>query len=457
MLLGKQKAISPARRLALEVLRRVEAEGAFATLAIEHALERHPQLSAEDRGLITQLVYGSIRWRRRLDFALAAHCHRPLERIEPVLLRILRMTAFQLLFLERVPDYAAVDEATQMALVQRGKHASGFVNAVLRQLAQNTEAIEWPDPLQDRVHALGVLHSFPDWMVQWWDRLLGPERLEAFLKACNQPAALWVRANTLRTKAEALVELLTASGMPARASKVVPDALQFTDPGDIRALAAHEAGLFHVQDAAAQAVCHLLAPRPGERVLDACAAPGGKTATLAELMQNQGELVAVDVHPARLGLVRKLAERLGATCIRCQAGDLTELGEAQLGTFDRILLDAPCSALGVLRRHPEGKWRLVHADVERLAGVQRGLLERAALLLKPGGHLVYSVCTFTEEEGTAQVAGLLQDHPELELIDPREGKRLPWHALVDASHFLRTWPQEHDADAFFAVRLRRRA
>jgi len=456
MQVRRQKQVSPARRLALEVLRRVEAEGAFATLALEHALERHPQLSGEDRGLITQLVYGSLRWRRRLDFALAAHCHRPLERIEPVLLRILRMTAFQLLFLERVPDYAAVDEATQLALLQRGKHSAGFVNAVLRQLAQNAERIEWPDPQADRAHALGVRHSFPDWMVQWWDGLLGPERLEGFLEACNQPAAMWVRANTLRTKAEALLELLAASGMQARPSRHVPDALQFTDPGDIRALAAHEAGLFHVQDAAAQAVCHLLAPRPGERVLDACAAPGGKTATLAELMANQGELVAVDVHPARLGLVRKLAERLGATCIRCQAGDLAALGEGELGLFDRILLDAPCSALGVLRRHPEGKWRLDRADVERLALLQRGLLERVALLLKPGGRLVYSVCTFTEEEGPAQVAGLLQDHPELELEDPREGKRQAWHALVDARRHLRCWPQEHETDAFFAARLRRR-
>jgi 16S rRNA (cytosine967-C5)-methyltransferase len=456
MRFGPRKTISPSRRLALDILRRVEAEGAFATLAIEHALERHPQLNDEDRGLITQLVYGTLRWRRRLDFALAAYCHRPLEKIEPVLLRILRLSAFQLLMLERVPDYAVVDEATQLAVLQRGKHAGGFVNAVLRRLAQAGEGIEWPDPAQDRIHALGVRHSFPDWMIQSWDHLLGAERLAAFLEASNKPAALWVRANTLRTKSEALLGMLAASGVQAEGSRLVPDAIRVPSPGDIRALAAHEAGRFHVQDAAAQAVCHLLQPQPGERVLDACAAPGGKTCTLAELMQDQGELVAVDVHPARLGLVRKLAERLGIGCIRCQQGDLTELGEDQLGLFDRILLDAPCSALGVLRRHPEGKWRLVPDDVPRLASLQRGLLERAALLLKPGGSLVYSVCTFTDEEGPVQLAGLLQDHPELELCDPRDGKRQPWHALVDGQRHLRCWPQEHDTDAFFAARLRRK-
>lgn len=451
----KPKSISPARRLAIDVLRRIEAENAFATLALDHALERRP-LSPEDRALATELTYGCVRWRRKLDFALAAHSHRPLDRLDLSILRILRLGAYQLLFLDRVPPYAAVDEGTEMAAQLRGRRVAAFVNGVLRGLSSTRDRIEWPDPGADPVRALGILHSYPDWMVEWWLKLFGRERAEAFMQASNRPAPIWVRTNTARIAPEALRDLLAASGLRVEPAPQVPGAARVEQLSEVRAMAAHEAGLFHIQEAAAQAVCHLLEVRPGQKVLDACAAPGGKTATLAELMQDQGEILAADVHPARLALVRKLMERLGVTCVRTQVADLSQPASEDLGRFEAILLDAPCSALGVLRRHPEGKWRTAPDDVQRLARIQRELLDRLCTMLQPGGRMVYSVCTFTDEEGPEQIRAFLADHPEMELDDPRQGKKAPWHALLDPTGALRTWPDVHDMDAFYAVRLRRK-
>ncbi len=451
----KTKKISIARRIALDVLRRVEAEGAYASLALEHALTRRAGVSAADRALAMQLVYGTLRWRRRLDYALAAHSNRPLERIEPSLLRILRLTAFQLLFLDRVPQFAAVDEGTELAVTLRGKRAGGFVNAVARGLSRARDRIEWPDPEQNPVRHLAVLYSFPSWMVEHWVQQHGRERAEALMDACNRPAPLWLRANTLKGSSQRLLELLGASGLACEPSGLVADALRFDGAVDLRRLAAHEAGWLHVQDAGAQAVCQLLGPRPGERVLDACAAPGGKTATLAQLMRDSGELVAVDRHPARLGLVRKMTERLGLASVSRVLGDLLELDADALGTFDRILLDAPCSALGVLRRHPEGKWRLGPEDVKRMARVQAELLDSLVARLRPGGVLVYSVCTFSQEEGPKQIERWLARHPEMRREDPRREKRASWHKLLVEDGSLRTWPDAHDMDGFFAVRLRR--
>lgn len=453
----KNKSVSVARRVALDVLRRVEAENAFASLALDHALMRRGVRKSEDRRLAAELVYGTLRWRRRLDYALAAHSRRSLDRIEPTLLRILRMTAYQLLFLDRVPAWAAVDEGTSLAVAIRGSRAGGFVNAVARGLAGAVDRIDWPDPEgRDRpVRALGILHSFPDWMVESWLDLFGMQRAVSLMESLNLPAPLWVRANTLRVKPDGLVNLLSASGVDAVPVKSVPDALTLKGSISLRELAAHEAGLMHVQDAAAQAVCLLLAPKPGQRVLDACAAPGGKTATIAQLMENKGEVLAMDAHPARLGLVRKLADRLGIKIVQTELADASETRKDVLGQFDRVLLDAPCTALGVIRRHPESKWRLLSSDIDRMVELQETLLDAMGPLVTPGGFLVYSICSFSPAEGPELIERWLARHPEFIRHDPRTEKRSGWHSLLDAQSQMLTWPDENGMDGFFAVRLQR--
>jgi 16S rRNA (cytosine967-C5)-methyltransferase len=453
MKLGKSNKVAAARRIALDVLRRVEAEGAYAQLCLNHSLRRSPSLSRNDRALATELVYGTLRWRRRLEYALSAYSHRSLDKIEPVLLRVLRVSAYQLLFLDRIPVWAAVDQGTELAASLRGRSAAAFVNGVLRALSRRRDQIEWPDPDIDPVHALAINHSFPDWMVSLWLNKYGMERATSLMEACNRVPPVWVRTNTLRITPHGLCGLLSAAAHEASENKTVPGAVKLTGAGDVTRLAAHETGLFHIQDAAAQSVCLLLAPRPGHRVLDACGAPGGKTATIAELMQDEGEIFSADIHPARVALVRKLLERLGISSVKRFARDLSEGVPKEWGNFDRVLLDAPCSSLGVLRRHPESKWRLAPADLPRLALMQRKLLDNVAPVVKSGGYLVYSVCTFSDEEGKSLLKSWMKDNPDFTLSDPKQGKRAPWHKLLDSESMLSTWPDLNDMDAFFAARL----
>jgi 16S rRNA (cytosine967-C5)-methyltransferase len=449
----KGTKIAAARRIALEVLRRVEAEGAFTQLSLNHSLRRHGKLSRQDRALATELVYGTLRYRRRLDFGLAAYSSRPLEKIEPLLLRVLRLSAYQLLLLDKIPPWAAVDQGTELAGSIRGRRAAGFVNGVLRALAANREQIEWPDIEANPVRALGIIHSFPDWMVQRWLVDHDRERAVAIMEACNRPAPLWIRANTLRITPDGLCGLLSASGYEATEDNLVPGAVKLSGAGDISSLAAHETGLFHVQDAAAQAVCHLLDPRPGQRILDACGAPGGKTATVAELLKDNGKILSVDINPARVSLAKKLLQRLGIGSVERLAHDLSEGLIQGMSDFDRVLLDAPCSSLGVMRRHPESKWKIFPADLPLISETQKRLLDNVSQAVKPGGYLVYSVCTFSREEGAELIDEWLKLHPEFSIMDPRQGKRAPWHKLLDNQGRLATWPDLHDMDAFFAVRL----
>jgi 16S rRNA (cytosine967-C5)-methyltransferase len=396
-------------------------------------------------------VYGTLRWRRRLDFALAAHCHRPLRKVEPGLMRVLRMSAYQLLFLDRVPAWAVVDQATSLATSIRSRRVAGFVNGVLRGLAAARGRIDWPDPERDPAGALAVLCSFPKWLVERWILRFGRERAERLMTACNQPGPRWARANTLRGAASDLADLMEASGYVVALDETVPDAVRLSGGGDVTASAAHQGGHFHIQDAAAQAICHLLDPRPGQRVLDACGAPGGKTATIAQLMKDQGEIMSVDIHPARMGLVERNLQRLGISSVVTTARDLTQTIPPEWGTFDRILLDAPCSALGVLRRHPEGKWRLMPEDPPRLSRLQAQLLGSISSALSPGGRLVYSVCTPTVEEGPEVVEAFLEGHDDFERHDPRKGATRSWHSLLDGDGALSTWPDLHDMDAHYAV------
>jgi len=453
---NKGSKISPARRVASEVLRRVEAEGAFSSLALNHALLRHGRMSQEDRALTTDLVYGTLRWRRYLDYALAAHSHRPLDKIEPLLLRTLRLSAYQLLFLDRVPAFAAVDQATEMARSQRGRRAANFVNGVLRGLSSNKEQITWPDPTQDSSRALGIIYSFPDWMTNWWLDLLGYEKTVALMKSFNLVAPRWVRVNTTRITQDRFCSLMSTSGFTTEICEDVPDAVLLKNVSEVQKIGAFETGLFHVQDAAAQTVCHLLDPRPGEKILDACGAPGGKTATIAQLMKDQGEIISADAHPARVSLTRKLQERLGIECVQAHSLDLTGNLPSEWGLFDRILLDAPCSAAGVIRRHPESKWRLSPKDIQHLTNIQFELLNSVSRSVKPGGILVYSVCSFSNQEGPDLVQQWLSKNQDFEYSDARESKKAPWHKLLDNTGALVTWPDIHNMDAFFAVRLKRK-
>lgn len=416
-----------ARDVARRVLDRVNRGGAWATPALDGELAR-AGLDERDRRLAAELVYGVLRHRARIDRALAAHAQ--LKRTPPRVVTALRIAAYQLLLLDRVPDYAAVDDAVRAARAAGGPRLAGFCNAVLRKLATSGEPA-LPGDARARIE---LEHSLPAWIADELAAAAG-DRLGELAAALAQPAPLVARGNPLRTTREALIDALRTEGVTATPIASAPMALILDGLGDPASSASFRAGWWTVQDLGAQEVALLAAPRPGQRILDACAGVGGKSTHLAELAGDAAPIDAADQLPTKLALAEHTARRLGLTSITGRACDLLDPAAPLAPAYDLVVLDAPCSGLGVLRRHPDAKWRLKPGDVPRLAALQRRLLDAVVPRLAPGGALLYSVCTFTVAEGPAQAAALVE----------RTGLRLV------AEH--RTWPP--DADAFYIARLER--
>jgi 16S rRNA (cytosine967-C5)-methyltransferase len=413
-----------AREVARRVLDRVAKEGAWATPALDGELAR-AGLDERDRRLAAELVYGVLRHRTRIDRAIAAHAD--LKKTPPRVVTALRVAAYQLLFL-RVPPYAAVDDAVATAREVAGQKLAGFANAVLRKVVAQKEPPLPADPRE----RLEVEHSLPRWILDELDAAGGLAHAAAF----GEPAPIVARGNRRRTTRDKLIEHFQAAGVTATPVEIdgrTDMALRLEGLGDPARSPSFLAGQWTVQDAGAQLVAHVAAPRAGMRILDACAGVGGKSTHLAELADDAAVIDAADQNATKLGLCGETASRLGLTSIQRHAVDL--LGNDLPGPYDLIVLDAPCTGLGVLRRHPDAKWRLKREDVARMAALQAQLLDAVVKRLAPGGALVYSVCTFTRAEGPEQVAALAQ----------RTGMR------VVVEH--RTWPP--DADAFYLARLER--
>ncbi len=417
------------REVARRVLDRVAKGGAWATPTLDGELAR-AGLDDRDRRLASELVYGVLRHRTRIDRAIGAHAD--LKRTPPRVLTALRVAAYQLLFLDRVPAYAAVDDAVAAARDAGGQKLGGFVNAVLRKLDKQRE----PALPADRRERIEIEHSLPRWIVDELAAALADDsQLAERAAAFAQPAPIVARVNIRRTTRDALIAELGEAGVTATPVASAPSALVLDGLGVPARSASFAAGRWTVQDTGAQLVGHTAAPRAGQRILDACAGVGGKSTHLAELTDDAASIDAADLNKTKLELLAGTAQRLGLSSIRRHACDLLDPKAPLADAYDLIVLDAPCSGLGVLRRHPDAKWRLQPGDVPRLADLQRQLLDAVVPRLAPGGALVYSVCTFTRAEGPDQIAALVA----------RTGLR------VVAEH--RSWPP--DADAFYIARLER--
>jgi 16S rRNA (cytosine967-C5)-methyltransferase len=451
---GRRPGPTSSRLIALRVLLRVEQAGAYADLALRAALARHP-LPARDRALATELVLGTLRWRGRLDFLLARVLERDPAALEPGVATLLRLGAYQIAMAERIPARAAVDESVRCAHAAGLARAAGLANAALRRLAREHAAIALPalaeDPLAHLVHALGI----PGWIAERWIARFGAAEAAALARASNEIPPLVVRANRLRTDRDALLSELRARFPDADRCRFARDGLVLGRRGDPARDPAFQEGRFTVQDEGSQLVVELLDPRPGERVLDACAAPGGKATAIAERIAGSGGVVALDRSPSRSRLVARDARRLGLPGVVVLAADASgPLPLAPGLRFDRVLVDAPCSGLGTLRRNPDLRWRLRPEDPTSLAAAQRALLDRVAGVLRPGGVLVYSTCTLLEEENEGVVGTFLDRHDDFRL---GAGRELPerLRPLADARGFVRTLPHRHDADGFVMARLER--
>jgi 16S rRNA (cytosine967-C5)-methyltransferase len=410
------------------------AAGAYADAALERELaalaRRGERLSAADRALATEIAYGAIRQRGLLDGWIDALGRVPALRQPPALRWLLHVGLYQLLFSRRVPAPAAVN--TTVALARSGAlgRLAPVANALLRSLLRRRQGLVDPEawdglPLPaDPAAALALRRSLPLWLAAELLGWLPPPRAEAFALACNAVPAIDLRVQPLRSSREALLERFAAAGVAARALPDLPHGLTLLErSGDLRDLPGYAEGLWCVQDRGAQRIAPLLEPGPGQRILDACAAPGGKSTHLAELIGDRGEVWAVDRSEARLRRLERNAERLGLTAIRTLAADATRLGEESpewQGRFDRILVDAPCSGLGTLARHPDARWRVTPEAIEGLVALQRQLLEGVLPLLAPGGRLVYATCTVDPRENGEVLAALLRTHADWRLLHERQ-------------------------------------
>jgi 16S rRNA (cytosine967-C5)-methyltransferase len=443
-----------ARDLAVDILERVRS-GRFVEHALSERLARDT-LKKEERALATELVYGVVRWQRRLDAIIDRCTEASGKKIKPAVRDILRVALYQLILLERIPAHAAVNEAVGQARCRFAPGPAGFVNAVLRNALRNMSAV---DPqVTDDPRSLAMHFSHPEWLVNRWVEEYGPEITRRVLLHNNSRAYVDLRVNTLKTTYEGLADILRRAGGIWRSSALVPTGMRVSAlQGPVQSIPGYAEGFFAVQDLASQMIAPLLKPQPDHRILDACAAPGGKTAHLAALTQNRAHIVAVDSDEMRVEETRENLQRLGIQGVELGMGNAQDSEFVQsLGLFDRILLDAPCTGLGVLRHNPEAKYRLTEMDLAAFGARQLRLLTTVAQVLKIDGLLVYSVCTVSREETSEVVERFLAAHPHfsLDAIDPAE---LPLAALVGQRGHFSTFPPpvQEPMDGFFAARIRR--
>lgn len=403
-----------ARELAYRVLLKVE-EGGYANLLLDEYLNKH-ELSSLDRAFVTELVYGTIKYQARLDWYINQLVKKA-GKLETGPRLLLRLAFYQFHHMDRVPPAAVTDEAVKLGKKLFHPGVAGLINGVLRNYLRNPEKIKLPRQEEDPLLYLEVVHSHPRWMVRRWLDRYG---LENTIKLCefnNSPADLWIRTNTLQTTRESLRERLVAEGCEVLLSRKVPEGLLLKSAPALSKLASFQAGLFTVQDESSMLVAHMLRPQPGQTVLDVCAGPGGKTTHLAQLMQDKGLIVACDVHEHRLNLINENARRLGITIIRTKLQDAAKIGETAESQYPLILVDAPCSGLGVIRRRPDARWRKKPEDITSLASLQKTILESVLKLLAPGGRLIYSTCTIEPEENFGVIEAVKACHPELKSIN----------------------------------------
>ena len=437
-----------ARDTALRVLSAGRTASAGADASLKAQLRRDG-LTGADAALATGIVYGVLQNRALLDFYLGAYCSQKLSRLQPPLADILRIGSYHILFLYKLRDRAAVNESVELANKNGRGASSGIVKAVLRKLSLNKAQLP-AIPERDETQALSIRYSHPKWLVRRLLALLGREEAEAFLAADNAVAPLTVQVNTLRTTAAALTARLADAGVTAAAHPWVPDCLELTGSGDLTELDAFREGLFFVQDPAAKLVSLIAAPQKGGRVIDVCAAPGGKSFGAAVAMGDEGEILACDLHENKLKRIEEGAARLGLKSIQTFAADGTVFRPEWADSADTVLVDAPCSGLGIIRKMPDVRYKSPD-DLFTLTVAQAAILENAARYVRPGGVLLYSTCTILPEENGQVVDGFLAEHPDFS----RETFALP-APVGEQPGELTLWPHRHGTDGFYICRLRRR-
>ena len=425
------------RKIAFDILNQIEKNGAYSNLAVNEALKKAG--SGADGAFVRRIVYGVLENRIRLDYQISRFLKSHIDQVKWKTRNLLRMSAYQILFMDSVPDYAAVDEAVKIAK-QELVHQDGFVNGVLRNIIRNKDRLGLPDPKKDPLKHLSVRYSFPEWMIRYLMGGYGEDFTRRFMESAGEVPPLTIRVNRLKTSPEELREELEAEGFEVLPCRHSENALEIKGRNALSP-AAFSAGKYAVQDEASMLAVETLDPLPGETVIDLCAAPGGKAVYAGERMENRGRIIACDVSAAKLDIVRRTAEKHGVTILECGVRDATVREGSFCGMADRVICDVPCSGLGVIRRKPEIRYTKSLEDIRRLCRIQYRILENAASYLKPGGTLVYSTCT----------------------VSPLENRNLTDHFLKkNGEEFEEVFrkqysPDPDGTDGFYICKMRRKA
>ncbi|MDO8724013.1 MAG: 16S rRNA (cytosine(967)-C(5))-methyltransferase RsmB [Syntrophales bacterium] len=441
--------IKTPRGMSVEILNRVELKDAYAEPLLDAFLSAHYLPNIHDRRLLTELVYGTLRMKGHLDWLIGKYYRGDFPSLNSTVKNILRTALYQLIYTNRIPVFAVVDEAVKLAkLLHPGSEA--LVNALLRNYLRKKDKLISPRKEEDPLEHISVLHSHPEWLVKRWLKSFGVEGTIALCRANNEAPPVALRVNRLKVTREKAIDELKEEGIEARETVFSPDGLVITENApSLRKADSFIKGHIQVQDEASQMITRLAAPRPGERILDTCAGAGVKATHLAELMENKGEILAIDINEKKLLALQKLAERLGIGIVETRVGDATAGMESSLyNSFDKIIVDAPCSGLGTLKRNPEIKWRLAPGDIKTFAELQGKILGSSALCLKEGGIIVYSVCTVMPEENEGVIETFLRHHGDFRPLPPPGSIDC---RLIDERGFFRTSPDRHGTDGFFAA------
>lgn len=445
-------SISYERQEALKILLRVQEEGAYSSILLAQTFQAHPHWLSRSKALITNLVYTVLTHDLRLECMVDLYSKVPCRKMEPAIACILKMSCAQLLFMDKIPENAVVHEAVEMAKLENPR-LGGYVNAVLREILRNKKRESWPEVGEDLIAHLSVRCSIPRWILEQWQKDYGIEKTRKIALNLCASRGISIRVNTLKISPEALTERLSdrfevLPGMYCR------EALRIVH-GNPAATEEFEQGLFTIQDESSMLAVYALAPEKGERVLDLCSAPGGKATHMAQFMENEGLVCARDLYPQKIRLIRQNADRLGTSIVEAQKKDASVFDDKDEQAWDRVLLDAPCSGLGILRNKPDLK---IHASKEKqseLAVLSRQLLENAARCVRKGGVLVFSTCTLNSEENEKNVERFLADHPEFhsEALSGILPEKFPKEDIGSCGTYV--WPQKEALDGFFLVRLRK--
>jgi len=409
-----------------------------------------------DRNLTNALVYGVVRWKKLLDWRISQNSSKRIEKIDPAILNILRIGMFQIFHLDRIPVSAAVNASVDMAKKIAPSWVVGFVNAVLRNTARNKKTLAYPDVQKNPHDAIPIITSFPEWLIERWIARFGIHDTLKLCDACNSIPGITIRTNTLKTTRERLFSQLDGEADEIILTRNSPDGISFHNPQKpIHQMRSFKEGLFQVQDEAAQLISLALAPRPGEKILDACAGLGGKTGHIAQLMRNQGQLIAIDKDLQKISRLNHEMTRLGINIVSSRIGELAHIKLAENNQFDRILLDAPCSGIGVIRRNPDIKWDKARQNLRRYHDNQINLLDKISHMIKNGGAIIYSVCSFEPEENEMVIDEFLKTHAGFNILNLNDLNLVNLSPFLDEKGFFRSLPHVHHTDGFFCACLKK--